>query len=97
MKKQFMEPEIVRIQLNLTENIAQSEHYGPGYNVLGITAKTKLDVADCDKIFVDTEPPLSTEGYNTKDPNEIVIQIALGRCFINPLEQARAMMTYGIR
>ena len=95
MKKKFVEPEIVRIDLKMTENIADSEQYGKD-ELIGLGALqvyTRQFVEGCNVFYVGTNIPPTGHGY--ADPNELVMQLAMGRCFTNPAEQARAFMLYG--
>lgn len=95
MKKKFVEPEIVRIDLKMTENIAGSEGYGED-ELIGmgsLRVYTRQFVDGCNTFYVGTEIRPSSHPYT--DPNELVMQLAMGRCFTNPAEQARAFMLYG--
>ena len=95
MKKKFVEPEIVRIDLKMTENIAASEGYGEE-ELIGLGSLhvfTRQYVQGCNVYYVGTE--IKPSGHNYTDPNELVMQLAMGRCFTNPAEQARAFMLYG--
>ena len=97
MKKIFTEPEIVRIDLKMTENIAESEQFGED-EIIGmgsLRVYTRQFVEGCNVYYVGTT--ISPSGHNYADPNELVMQLAMGRCFTNPGEQARAFMMYGIR
>ena len=94
MKKKFVEPEIVRIDLNMTENIAESEQYGTEYfGLLNMYVKTRQSVVECQELYVNTEIKPSNHDYT--DPNQLVIAIASGGCFIYPSDAARALMMYG--
>ena len=48
MKKKFVEPEMVRIELKMTENIADSEQYDTsGYGELAFSVYTRQYVINC--------------------------------------------------
>lgn len=94
MKKKFVEPEIVRVDLKMTENIADSEQYGTeGFGMLGFPVYTRQYVEQCHEYYVGTmiKPP----GLEFPNTNELVMEIAKGGCFTNPIDQARALMMYG--
>ena len=94
MKKKFVEPEMVRIELKMTENIADSEQYDTsGYGELAFSVYTRQYVDHCQKYYVQTEIEPYIHGYT--DTNELVTKLAIGRCFTNPADQARALMMYG--
>lgn len=94
MKKKFVEPEMVRIELKMTENIADSEQYDTsGYGELAFPVYTRQFVDHCQKYYVLTEIEPYIHGIT--DTNELVKLIAGGRCFTNPADQARALMMYG--
>ena len=93
MKKKFVEPEIVRIDLNMTENIADSEQYSEGVGSLGFRVYTRQFVEQCHEYYVSTniKPP----GNIYEDPNDLASELALGRCFVRKSDQAKALMMYG--
>ena len=94
MKKKFVEPEIVRIDLNMTENIADSEQFDTEYSgLLNIRVKTRQFVEQCHEYYVSTtiKPP----GNIYDDPNDLASALAMGRCFAKASDQARALMMYG--
>ena len=93
MKKKFVEPEIVRIDLNMTENIADSEQYSEGVGSLGFRVYTRQFVDNCQVYYVQTSIPPLGHGYT--NVNELVTAIAAGECFTNPADKARALMMYG--
>ena len=97
MKKMFVEPEMVRIELNMFENIAQSEQYTLQYSEIGFPVYTKQYIENCHKIYVNTDPEVPTVGHGYTNTNLLVIAIAGGSCFTNPNDKARAFMMYGIR
>ena len=94
MKKKFVEPEIVRIDLNMTENIADSEQYDTEYSgLLDMTVKTRQFVQQCHEYYVSTD--IKPPGNIYEDPNDLAYELALGRCFVRKSDQARALMMYG--
>lgn len=95
MKKKFIEPEIIRIDLKLSENIAASEQFGTsGYSELSFSVYTRQYVENCQVYYVRTEIEPYNHSYTNTD--QLVIAIAGGSCFTNPLDQARAFRMYGI-
>ena len=75
MRKQYIEPEIVRIELNLTENIASSIEEEKT-NVGGISMKVEAGlIPKCQKYYVDTKHEFMNENN--------ILSIYLGGC-INP-------------
>ena len=61
MKKKFVEPEIVRIEMKMTENIAQSDQYGEDFIGEGqFRVYTRQAVENCHDFYVNTNPPLPT-------------------------------------
>ena len=94
MKKKFVEPEIIRIDLKMTENIADSEQYDIEYSgLLNMTVKTRQFIEQCHEYYVSTniKPP----GNIYEDPNDLAFDLAVGRCFAKAADQARALMMYG--
>lgn len=58
MKKEFMEPEMRRIELNLKERIASSYYSG---SVMGGIVHTSQTVPDCIAVYMDTTLPASED------------------------------------
>lgn len=90
MKKKFVEPEVVRFELKMTESIAASEQYSNGMGLLNIPVYTRQYVDECYGFYVQTNIVPADPGIT--DPYILLGQIMEGRCLTNPADEVRALM-----
>lgn len=85
--KKFVEPELRRIELKLTENIAASVEEYPG--TFDNTYHTLQEVVDCNKVYFNTGIPTST-------PLSKPVYIAIYDCLIQNVPMNTYMLERGL-
>ena len=93
MKKKFVEPEIVRIDLGMTENIASSQKPDyPLYDAVILQVFVRQYGNGCFEFYKDGNVPVFGHGLGL-DP--LIDQLQADKCFYDPAAEARALRLRG--
>lgn len=93
MKKKFIEPELIRIDLRMAESIAASEQYQEYQNgFLGVIVKQYGDA--CYELYKDTNYPVVENPLITE---KFLLDLLNSQCFKNSAAKAMAFSAYGLR